>query len=289
MWSGDSSNDVYSQLKDAGNDVYGFEPIVLPPLPSGKHLAISELGTPLPRVGDGEDDDEAMMRALQEYVDACDSEDNTGVGGELWPAAEFLCRWLMSDGTADAVQGASVLELGAGTGACGLFAAGLGASRVVLTDAFADSLSLCEANAEANAQHYADGAQVSVERLPWGESLPPSILEDGAFEWVIGSDLTYFHEAHDELAHTLRALLTRGSEAAGRARSTPRVVLAHEHRSRDYDLPWLKEGVTSASWDAGDPHIELFGAAARRQGLDMMPLVCERPRCTERGGMRSWR
>ena len=35
---------------------------------------------------------------------------------------------------ADDVAGASVLELGSGTGACGLYAAALGASRVVLTD-----------------------------------------------------------------------------------------------------------------------------------------------------------
>jgi predicted nicotinamide N-methyase len=39
---------------------------------------------------------------------------------------------------------------------------------------------------------------------------------------VIGSDLTYGHEAHARLASTCAALL--------RAERPPRVVLAHEHR-----------------------------------------------------------
>ena len=53
------------------------------------------------------------------------------VGGKLWPCAGVLTRYLNEHRelvTADA----SVIELGAGTGLCGLFAAGLGARRVVL-------------------------------------------------------------------------------------------------------------------------------------------------------------
>ena len=46
---------------------------------------------------------------------------------DVWPAAAALCRWQAAH--AAAIDGASVLELGAGAGTVGLFAAGLGASR----------------------------------------------------------------------------------------------------------------------------------------------------------------
>lgn len=59
--------------------------------------------------------------------------DDAGTGGVVWPAARALCRW-QADLAEEELVGARVLELGAGTGACGLFAAGLGASSVCLTD-----------------------------------------------------------------------------------------------------------------------------------------------------------
>ena len=287
---GDGSNDVYSQLVDAGNDVYGFEPIELPELPSGERLVIAEQDAPLPRICDvdDDDDDEAIIRALQYYVDACEDDDNTGVGGELWPAAAFLCRWLR-DAAAAELSGSSVVELGAGTGACGVYAAALGASRTWLTDAFSDSLSLCEVNAAANAPLFRDRtSRVDVERLAWGDTLPASVTSAEAIDLVIGSDLTYMHEAHAELAQTLRDLLDLGGSGEVASMRPPRIVLSHEHRSRDHGLPWLKTDVTLESWDAGDPHLALFQAAAAKQGLVLAPLVCQRPRSTMRAGLRSW-
>ena len=75
------------------------EVATLPPLPDGRALAIESA----------------------KIVDA-------GTGGKLWLSAAVLCRWLSSH--PDVVRGADVLELGCGTGAVGLYAAALGASRV---------------------------------------------------------------------------------------------------------------------------------------------------------------
>ena len=52
-----------------------------------------------------------------------DTAETTGVGGKMWRGAGAMCRWLRTH--PDAVQGATVLELGAGTGIGGLYAAGL--------------------------------------------------------------------------------------------------------------------------------------------------------------------
>ena len=96
---GDGSNDVYSQLVDAGNDVYGFEPIELPELPSGERLVIAEQDAPLPRICDvdDDDDDEAIIRALQYYVDACE-DDGTG---QVCFAAEASRREAAVDAAVD--------------------------------------------------------------------------------------------------------------------------------------------------------------------------------------------
>ena len=71
-----------------------------------------------------------------------------GTGGAVWPASEVLCRWMLDERMV--VQGASVLELGSGTGAVGLFAAGCGASSVLLTDGDSTLCSLAADNARAN-------------------------------------------------------------------------------------------------------------------------------------------
>ena len=282
MWSGDSGLGAH--------DVYGFEPFELPCLPSGGRLNIRELNEPPPRMGgrnkDDHEEDDAMMRTIQHFVDACydDPSSAAGVGGEVWPAAEIMCRWLRD--SADEIGGARVLELGSGTGACGLYAACLGASHVFLTDGSDALRALCASNAEANAHLLVPGAatRVEVESFAWGGCmLPPRIASCGGFDLIIGSDVTYGHDAHEELAQSLAALLRAPRPAQCRA---PRVVLAHEHRSRDYGLPWLKQELPR--WDAADEHLAAFAPAAAAEGLALRLLWQERPRCTERGTFRSW-
>ena len=73
---------------------------------------------------------------------------DTWLGTELWPAARALVAFLEERRTALA-SAAQVLELGSGTGACGLAAAALGARRVLLTDKPV-LLPLLSANVAAN-------------------------------------------------------------------------------------------------------------------------------------------
>ena len=60
-----------------------------------------------------------------------------------------------------------MLELGAGTGISGLFAAGLGASRVVFTDGEDELVPLLEANAEQNRGRHLYGASTVVQAGRW--------------------------------------------------------------------------------------------------------------------------
>eukprot|EP00966_Prymnesium_polylepis_P162408 3753696-Prymnesium_polylepis.1 len=107
----------------------------LPALPSGVHLSLREW------------DADRLTSAA----------DLTSVGGSVWPCAAALCRWLLRNEAV--VSGANVLDLGAGTGACGLYAAGLGAARVLLTDGRAELLGLQDENYRCNAPVFPESSR----------------------------------------------------------------------------------------------------------------------------------
>ena len=90
---------------------------------------------------------------------------DTWLGTELWPAARALVAFLEERRTALA-SAAQVLELGAGTGACGLAAAALGARRVLLTDKPV-LLPLMRANVVANRFDRGGGCVVECAELTW--------------------------------------------------------------------------------------------------------------------------
>lgn len=81
-----------------------------------------------------------------------------GTGSSVWDAAIALSKYLETSGEA---YGKRVVELGAGTGLCGLYASTLGASEVVLTD-LSDCLPLLRLNAARS--------PCTVEPLCWGSS-----------------------------------------------------------------------------------------------------------------------
>ena len=180
----------------------------LPPLPDGAHLALSAPGW-----GRG-----------------------VGTGGRVWPASEVLCHVLQTELSADA----SVLELGCGVGAVGLYAAALGASAV-LTDA--DDACLARARENANRNSELLRGAVDVQPYRWGVAPP----DGGPFSLILGADITYEARSHRALTKTLHTLVS--------AEAPPRVLIAHQHRP-----------VASALRGVGG--LDHFRAAARRRGLE---------------------
>ena len=212
----------------------------LPPLPSGALLEVSAL---------------PPASSSAEVV----------LGGRVWKAAPALCAWMAS--AAHLFAGRAVLELGAGTGACGLYAAALGASRVVLTeggDEAAPLLALMQDNVARNSGLLAAaGARVEVASLHWGREPLPA----GPFDVVIGSDVTWGSddEAHAGLAATLAALLRRDAGV--------RAVLAMEH-----GLPLPVEEPPHATPPLfRDETLEQFRAAAAAHGLRVDRLGASGP------------
>ena len=186
-------------------------------------------------------------------------------GLHTWPSSTVLAHWLL--GQADALSTYRLLELGCGTGLCGLTAAALGA-RVTLSDA-ADSpevLSNAAAAAALNA------LQVDLLPLSWGV-FTPELASACAFDLLIGADVFYDSAAFDALLATVAFLLRRGPPHA-------RFVCAYQHRSGHASLPWRLRcfglscaGVTSAE--------AVLGASADLPGVTIEVVELRLDRKTE--------
>jgi 16S rRNA G966 N2-methylase RsmD len=152
--------------------------------------------------------------------------DEAGTGSMVWPAAEVLCGWMSKN--AHVLRGSHVLELGCGTGACGLFAAGLGAASVLLTDGSFEVMELVGKNVSANAG-CTGSACVSTQRLQWGRRYPPPACAAGKWQVVLASDCAYTDDRWESLAQTMKALLQQGYQPAPEA--PPRILMSQQHRS----------------------------------------------------------
>lgn len=275
---------------DSLQDIYGFEHVALPLLPSGLALVVGESKPEIVSHDDEYDawseDDADMWLKIEKYVLRHETDDAgaCGVGGEIWPAAAALCEY-MRNNTED-ICGANVLELGCGTGACGIYAAALGASSVTLTDGGPEELmALARSNVAANAYHLSS-ADIEVKRLNWADAVHKGLSAD--VDLVLASDVCYGHAAsagEDELSATTHAALARTLLSLLLRPSSPRVLIAHEHRSP------RREAALDAvlpRWDSDDEHLEDFTAACREVGLRLEGVWSRRPHCTVRGHFRSW-
>lgn len=131
-----------------------------------------------------------------------------GIGGGAWNCGLALCRHLdrFAARYAElAPRPLRFLELGAGTGVAGLFAAArFPGSRVVLTD-LADHLDLLEVNAYRNHDR---GARAEVALLDWADATTWAPL-DPPPDVVLAADCAY----HERLYAPLVAVLRRACAA----------------------------------------------------------------------------
>ncbi|GJP51665.1 hypothetical protein CLOM_g10816 [Closterium sp. NIES-68] len=155
------------------------------------------------------------------------------VGLHTWPSAVVLGEYLWQQ--QGLIQGRSVIELGAGTGLCGLLCAKLGA-RVTLTDAHTQSqvLSTLQRAAEQNGfsctdttgtgcmrthnteeghsgsdqtfPHPSSSNVVRVMPLTWGD-LNPDVFNLPPADVIIGADVLYDASAFEPLLATAHFLL----------------------------------------------------------------------------------
>ena len=170
------------------------------------------------------------------------SADRLPYGVVLWPAAVALAHDVAA--RADALPGARVLELGAGTGLPGIVAASLGA-RVVQTDRQAVALHVCRRNAERNGV-----GRVEHRLADW-----TAWDDNDRYDLILGSDILYAATLHPPLRRIFAGNLAAGG----------RVLLADPFRAESFKLLEALEadgwGLTLTKWNVGEE------AAARPIGV----------------------
>jgi methyltransferase-like protein 23 len=174
----------------------------------------------------------AMLTYADEVHFFSQLRDRLPYGVALWPAAIALAHDVAA--RAEAVRGARVLELGAGTGLPGIVAASLGA-RVVQTDRHELAMSICKRNGERN------GVGTIAYRLADWTSWDDS----GRYEWILGSDILYGEVLHPHLRGIFETNLAPGG----------RVLLADPFRRTSLGLLEALEAngwsIALSKWSVG--------------------------------------
>jgi predicted nicotinamide N-methyase len=163
-----------------------------------------------------------------------------GVGAKLWRVARIMCEKMVRDMQA-MIRGKSVLEVGAGVGACGFLAAKMAATSVVISD-YVDKLLVnlkdaLELNFQGELSN--DGgwtrANAAVRFIDWedsvnrndGEGAPPAAALDGdssrtiaphvdtdsKFDTILGTDVLYEWPMVKSLSSCIKQRLAPGGTA----------------------------------------------------------------------------
>jgi predicted nicotinamide N-methyase len=127
---------------------------------------------------------------------------------KVWPASTFLCEYIVKN--RELFRGRTVIELGAGSGICGLVAAKF-ASRVVITDGSEIAGELIRHNIEknysrVNSSEFSRDRTVVFQKLRWGQETAELLHQ---YDIVLASDVVYKNEFYTPLFNTAKNLLSK--------------------------------------------------------------------------------
>jgi predicted nicotinamide N-methyase len=146
-----------------------------------------------------------------------------GTGLTVWPAACLLLKYLeYRFQGANKLNDQYIIELGSGTGAVGIAAAMLGASRVVVTD-MKKLLFLMQENVDLYINTIGTPTQVEVIEYEWGETSTYRLLENKRYpEWILVSDCIL------PKLYQMEPLVEALDKLSQRNRT--RILISYEHR-----------------------------------------------------------
>ncbi len=197
-----------------------------------------------------------QIKDFEEYIKKLVDEGNVDFKGlpfwaKVWDASFLLAYFL---GKQPVVDGRRMLEIGAGTGVVGLYAALCG-HNVTISDVDEDALLFARANALMNGL-----AGVKILRLDWNE---PDVQQ--RYDVIFGSEVVYDRESYPQLVGFLQKALAPGGIiflAKNAGLHTPRFFA---ELTKSFEL---KESVQEIRTDDECQRICLY-AVRRKQGNPM--------------------
>lgn len=144
---------------------------------------------------------------------------SASTGSAVWNGANMAAWYIEHGMNPRSLQGARVVELGAGVGFTSLVASALGATDVTITDGNVDVLALADKNIAQNVVTDR-AAQVRTAQLRWGtDDEKPFLIHDASeshasdkrpIDFILVSDCTYKKAAWADLMGTVARLSTPG-------------------------------------------------------------------------------
>jgi len=132
-----------------------------------------------------------------------------GYAGEVWDSALVLCNSAKKESFQKMFdfRDKQILELGSGTGICGLFLSALAPKKIILTDK-SEALGLIAKNVEHNLKFISKNTELFIEEFNWGDqSKLKYFKENYKFDFIICSDVIYDKAQYENLQSIFNELV----------------------------------------------------------------------------------
>mmetsp|Transcript_24905 Transcript_24905/g.40357 ORF Transcript_24905/g.40357 Transcript_24905/m.40357 type:complete len:244 (-) Transcript_24905:868-1599(-) len=205
---------------------------------------------------------DGAVRVKLEYIHASNQLVETFVSRVIWPSAEAMCEYFAS--RPELVKGKRVLELGSGTGLCGITLALLGAEQVVMTDYNDKAVKLLQGNIDLNGV----AGTCSCYTLTWGcEQQADQVIakasaeraNGGKFDMVIGTDVVYEPECIQPLLTSGKHMMNGNSAVFYLANHTHRYAgMEQQVKSTATELGLVEECLPCIRGEDGQIDVSIF-------------------------------
>jgi protein N-lysine methyltransferase METTL21A len=143
------------------------------------------------------------IKLNEEYSIKINENSKFGIAGEIWSSAYLLSSLIISEKCQKLMKNKTILEIGSGTGICGLFACLAGAKKVYLTDR-EDNLEILYKNFELNKSQIDEKkCNVEIKSLDWNYFPSVKNISD-KIDLIIASDIIYHGMNYQKILELMR-------------------------------------------------------------------------------------